>query len=539
MPLTTTLPDQRAATAPGLSGRLKPPLAAEPLFFLAIAVALGHFLVNRFGPYGFQRDELLYLAMGQHLHLWSMDFPPMIALLAEGTRHLLGDSLPAIRSIPLVAHALLVVLAGLLAREFGGGKFAQVLAAFSVALTPLFMRAGNLFQPVILDQLWWTLALFALARIGRSAAQNGSLGDPIAWIGLGVFGGLGLLTKFSIGFLAVGILVALVLSPQRRALLTRWPLEAALLGLIIGSPSIVGQLQLGFPVLPQMRDLQTDQLSHVNYIGFLLGQLQMFGPAMLLAVVGVARLLSSRAYRLVGWTCLATFVLLMVLHGKPYYIGPIYPTLFAAGAAALDLGSATLANRAVGRIAANVVRGLVMASVLLFGAVTLPLGVPFLGPSTLEAYMLRIGVQEHTNTGAPIRIPQDYADMIGWPQEAAAVANVYRSLPPDKKAQAVVMAGNYGQAGAIDLYGPRLGLPRAISPTGSYWFWGPGQKPGNVVVFLGGDSASLAQFFGSVRPVTRMVNPWGVPEEQHAPIFIAEQPKKTLQQLWPSLAGRN
>src|SRR5512143_2594060 len=159
MKLTTTHDRSSAGVSPVLSGGPKPPLAAEPLFFLAVAVLLGHFLVNWFGPYGFHRDELLYLGMGKHLSLWRMDFPPMIALLAEGTRHLLGDSVAAIRAVPMVVHALLVVLAGLLAREFGGGKYAQVLAALAVALT-MFMRAGNLFQPVILDQLWWTLALF-------------------------------------------------------------------------------------------------------------------------------------------------------------------------------------------------------------------------------------------------------------------------------------------------------------------------------------------------------------------------------------------
>ena len=540
MPLTTT-PDRSATAPPVLAAGPKPPLAAEPLFFLAIAVALGHLLVNWLSPYGFQRDELLYLAMGQHLRLWSMDFPPMIALLAEGTRHLLGDSIVAIRAVPMVVHALLVVLAGLLAREFGGGKYAQVLAALAVALT-MFMRAGNLFQPVILDQLWWTLALFALARIGRSGVHNVSAGDPVAWMALGIVGGLGLLTKFSIGFIAAGMFVGLLLSPVRRALLTRWPYEAALLALLIGSPSVVGQIQLGFPVVPQLSDLQTDQLSHVDYLSFVMGQVMMFGPALLLAILGVLRLLlapAARGYRVVAWTCLATFLILMVLHGKPYYIAPIYPTLFAAGAAALDIWMDVISGRTIGRITGNVIRGLVLASVLAFGVVAIPLGVPILRPSVLAAYMEQIGVQEHTNTGVPIPIPQDFADMIGWPQEAAAVASAYRSLPPEKKAQAVIMAGNYGQAGAIDLYGPKLGLPRAISPTGSYWFWGPGKKPGNVIVFLGADSTTLSKYFGSVRPVARMVNPWGVPEEQHAPIFVLEQPAKTLQQMWPAFEGRN
>jgi len=143
------------------------------LLGIALAVVVAHVLVNIFGPYGFHRDEFLYLAMGQHLRIWAMDFPPMMALAAEASRHLLGDSLVAIRIVPAIAHALLIVLAGLAAREFGGRRFAQALAALSVALAPVFMRPGNLFHPVILDQLWWTLALLALARIGRTAEEDG------------------------------------------------------------------------------------------------------------------------------------------------------------------------------------------------------------------------------------------------------------------------------------------------------------------------------------------------------------------------------
>jgi len=541
MSATTTLPDATAAPAPA---RARPPLEIGLLLGIALAVVVAHVLVNIFGPYGFHRDEFLYLAMGQHLRIWAMDFPPMMALAAEASRHLLGDSLVAIRIVPAIAHALLIVLAGLAAREFGGRRFAQALAALSVALAPVFMRPGNLFHPVILDQLWWTLALLALARIGRTAEEDGGAGDPVAWIGLGVFGGLGLLTKFSIGFIGVSMVVGLLLSPQRRVLLTRWPWEAAVLALLIGSPSIVGQVQLGFPVAGQMRDLQASQLQHVSYLEFLVEQLMFLGPIMLLPVLAVGRLLTvpaARGHRAVAWSCLAAFGLLLVLHGKAYYIAPIYPVLIGAGAAALELGTGVLAGHVVGRVTGNVVRGLVMALVLIFGAGSLPMGLPILSPTPMARYAAATGVTPatRTNWGGHLPLPQDYADMIGWPEEVAAVARVYRSLPPDQRAQAIVAGDSYGHAGAIDYYGPKLGLPPAISAAGSYWFFGPGTKPGNVGVVLGDDSASLARLFRVVRPVLRVDNPWGVPEEQHVPIFVVEQPFHPLQQVWPSLAGQN
>jgi 4-amino-4-deoxy-L-arabinose transferase-like glycosyltransferase len=538
---TTTLPLEQATPR---AAQPRPSLETGLLVGAALAVLVGHALVNFFGPYGLQRDEFLYLAMGRHLHLWGMDFPPLIALAASAGHRLLGDSIPAIRLVPALAHALLVLLAGVAAREFGGRRFAQGLAALCVALCTLFLRAGSLFQPTILDQLWWTLALLALARIGRTAEEDGGAGDPVAWVGLGLFGGLGLLTKFSIGFLGVAMLVGLVLSPTRRALLTRWPWEAALLALLIGSPSIGGQIQLGFPVVQQMRDLTAIQLQHVGYLDFVMGQLMMLGPILLLPILGILRLLTvpaARGHRVVAWACLAAFALLLVLHGKAYYIGPIYPALIGAGAAALELGTGVLAGHVVGRVTGNVVRGLVVAIILIYGILALPFGTPVLGPGNMAAYVTRaqMAAAARTNTGVQLRLPQDYADMIGWPEEAAAVSRAFKSLTPEQRAQAVVFASNWGEAGALDYYGPRVGLPPVICNSGSYWFWGPGAKPGNVMVLIGTDSADAARDFRSVRVSGRMRNPWGVPEEQHAPILIAEGPLKTLQQVWPSWAGRN
>ncbi|HEX6558933.1 MAG TPA: glycosyltransferase family 39 protein, partial [Longimicrobiales bacterium] len=481
---------------------------------------------------------------GRHLRLWAMDFPPLIALLARTGDTLLGDSIVAVRLVPAITHLLLIVCAGIAARQFGGGRFAQALAALAVAAAPLFQRAGNLYQPVILDQLWWTLALLALAKIGQSWENDGGAGDPVAWIALGVAAGLGLLTKFSIGFLAVGMFVALIISRHRRVLLTRWPWEALLLGLIIGSPSIVGQINLGFPVAAQMQTLQSTQLEHVGYLDFLAGQLLMLGPIILLVILGVLRLLvfpGARAFRVVAWSCLATFLLLMVLHGKPYYIGPIYPVLIGAGAAALELWTGAMAGRTAGRVTGNVVRGVVVALVLIFGVLTLPMGLPILAPPTMARYSTALGITEAvtTNDGKQLRIPQDYADMLGWPEQARAVASVFRTLPPEKQKQAVLMGANYGETGALELYGRRLRLPRAVSPAGSYWFFGPGTRPGAVLLTVGIDSADLAGYYRVVRPVARVRNPWGVPEERDVPVVIAEQPLRTLQQQWPSLKGRN
>ncbi len=506
----------------------RPPLAVGLIASLAVVKLGAHLLTVLLTPYEIHRDEFLYLAMGQYLRFWSMDFPPAIAVLANVARTLFGDTLFAIRFFPALAGTALVVLAALIARELGGGRSAQGLAAIAVLLSPLFLRAASLFQPVVLDQLWWTLGLFALVKLARS-------GEPRWWILLGVAAGLGLLTKFSVLFFGLGLLAGLVLSPQRRVLATPWPYAAALFALLLGSPSLVGQIRLGFPIMGQMRDLQGGQLVHVTAADFLAGQVLLLGPAVLLAVAGLGYLLRSssmRPYRVVGWSCAVAFLILLLLRGKPYYIGPIYPALFAAGAVALQAAPARFGRR------------LYPAALLLlvgFGALTLPFGLPVVPPEPMARYAAALGITSAvtTNHGAVLPLPQDYADMLGWEEQVAAVAGVYHALPPERRAQAVVLANNYGEAGALDFYGPRYGLPRAVSAAGSYWFFGPGEKPGEVAVGLGLSPDDLAPFFRSVRVVARVDHPWVVPEQRHNPITVVQSPYRSVQAVWPSLAGRN
>jgi 4-amino-4-deoxy-L-arabinose transferase-like glycosyltransferase len=500
--------------------RLKP-LAGWTVAALAAAKLGLHLWVNATTPYGFHRDEFLYLAMGRHLRLWRMDFPPGIALLAESTRALLGDSLSAIRTGPALAGALLVVAAALFARELGGGRRAQALAALAVLASPLFLRSSNLFQPVVFDQLAWSAALFALARLCWRP-------DPRWWLALGVALGLGLLIKFSIAFVGLGIVAGILLSPLRRSLVGPWPWLALGIALLLGSPSLVGQWALGFPVLGQMRDLQSAQLERVTPEAFLMGQL-FWGPGILLAAGGAVALLVARRYdrvRAVGWSCVATFAILLLLKGKPYYVGPVYPVLFAAGAVPLERSG---------------VRWLIAGLILLFGAAILPLGVPIIAPERMAAYVAAIGATPalRTNTGELERLPQDYADMLGWEEQVRAVAGAYHALPEAERREAVILAGNYGEAGAIDLFGPKLGLPPAVSPTGSYWFFGPGDLPGRTVVLIGPTREDLAPFFDSLEVAGHAGDPWAVAEERDLTIFVARRPRQTLQEVWPALAGRN
>ena len=506
----------------------RPPFAAGLVLLQAALKLVLHLTVNLHTPYGFHRDELLYLGMGRHLRIWGMDFPPAIGIIAEVSRTLLGDSLAAIRFLPAVFGCGVLVLAALIARELGGGRVAQGLAAFCVLTSPLFLRSANLLQPVVMDQLIWTAALYVLVRLCRGYGPGG-------WLLLGLMLGLGLLTKFSVVFIGAAIVAGVLLSPLRAALRTPWPWIGLACALAVGAPSLVGQIRLGFPVLAQMADLRESQLERITAADFLLGQL-LWGPAVLLAIVGLSGLLAAptlRRFRVVGWTCAAAFVILLVLQGKAYYAGPLYPTLFAAGG--------PLFERAARGFARELLQAGTVAILFGFAVATLPLGVPILPPAAMAGYAQALGVEAavRTNTGEVGSLPQDYADMLGWEEQVAAVARVYHTLPAEQRERVVLVAGNYGEAGALEFYGPRYGLPGVVSPAGSYWYFGPGERPGEVVITIGIPRETLGRFFDTVVTAATAGHPWAVAEERSLGINVGTGPRATLQQVWPSLAGQN
>lgn len=266
------------------------------LIALLTGVTLGiHVVTNLITPYEFHRDELLYFAMGTHLRVFHMDFPPLIALLSEAVRAVAGTSLFAFRMVPAVAGSVVFLLALLTVRELGGGRLALLLTALAIIFNPLFLRTANLFQPVVLDQLWWLLGFYALARLENTD-------DPKWWLLLGAAGGLGLLSKFSILFFGVAVLAGLLLTRRRRAFLGPWPWVAVGIALLVGSPSVVGQIANEFPVISQVEGLRQMQLARMGFGEYVMGQI-LWGPGFLLAALGLIALLAHRSvsrYRLLA-----------------------------------------------------------------------------------------------------------------------------------------------------------------------------------------------------------------------------------------------
>ena len=487
-----------------------------------------HFLSNH--NYGVHRDEFLYRAMGDHLAWGYLEVPPLIALLARISSWL-GDSLFALRLFPALAGALLVLLSGLLTRELGGRRFAQVLAMLAVIIAPVFLRAHTLFQPVAFDQLAWLAGVYLLVLLLREPERRKW------WLYLGAVLGVGLLNKYAMLFFGFGLTVGLLIGAERKWLRTSGPWLAALLALAIFLPNLLWQIKHGWPVFEHIAKLNLQQLDRQPRSTILLELLLIHHPFnALIWLSGIGFFFFSKAgrpYRLLGWIYLVILLVMLLLRGKAYYLSPAYPMLFAGGAVLLE--------RFIQGRGWYWLKPALITIMLLQGILIAPYGLPILPQKSLESYVqfmaqyAGLDAPLRTNRGELGKLPQDYADMFGWPEQVETIAGVYNSLSEAEREKCVLLAGNYGEAGAIDYYGPRLGLPRAVSIHSSYYLWGPGEKPGEIAIAIGLPLEALTEYYRSVRRQALITNGYAVAEENNVPVYLCRGQKKTLQEAWGEL----
>jgi 4-amino-4-deoxy-L-arabinose transferase-like glycosyltransferase len=461
--------------------------------------------------------------MADHLDPLRMQFPPLIAVLGRVAQALPGPALWGVRAVSALAVCSILLLTVEAARRMGAGREGQILAAAAFLVSPLFMRAGAMFQPVIYEQLWWTLATLAfVALLGG--------GDRRWWLVLGLAAGLGGLTKFSAAFFGVAVAVGALLSPLRLDLKTRWPWLAVLVGALVALPSVLGQMAWDWPFFVQARILRESQLDRVTPTAFLTGQLLESFAAAPLLLVGLVGFFASRAlrpFRSLGIVAITAAALLIAASGKSYYMGPMHPALYAGGAV---VAGAWLASRRGWWRGTLVTGGLA-------GLVVLPMGIPLLPPEAMARYAARLGIAEAvtTNRGEVLALPQDYADMLGWRGQVEAVARVYHALPQDERAGTVIVGGNYGRAGALAVYHQEYGLPYPVSRHGDFYAWGPGLTDPSAVIILGGSVPELQALFEDVAEAARVVNPLGVSEEQDVRIHVCRRPREPFLELWERL----
>ena len=475
--------------------------------------------------YGVFRDELYYMACGRRPGWGYVDHPPLVGWVAWLVAQVTGESHLALRVVAALAMATTVWLAGRIARALGGGPFAALLAGIATGLAPVALSLGSYYSMNAFDLLFWALIALILVRVLSGGSDR-------LWLAFGAVAGLGLLNKISILYLGFGLVVGLVLARRWDVFRSRLFWSGGLLAFAIFLPHLVWQNANGWPTLEFMANARRDKMVPLSAPGFVKEALLQTAPMAWLWVAGVGWLLLARAssrVRALGFVFLVVLGVLAFGGGKPYYLAAAYSLAFAAGAVALEDWTTGWA-RALRSILAVLVVGV--------GLAVSPLGRPVLPVETFVRYAAALGQKPGTEERQALgRLPQFYADMLGWRAMAAAVAGVVRTLPAEDRAKVCVFGQNYGEAAAIEYFARDLDLPPAISAHNSYWLWGPGRCTGDVLVVIGDRRGRLDELFADVRlgGVSRCAD--CMPYEDGRSIWVARGPKQPIATLWPSLKG--
>lgn len=471
------------------------------------------------GGYGYFRDELYFIVCGERLDWGFVDQPPLIPAVAAAMHHLFPGSLVMLRQLPALAHAATIVLAADTARLLGGGLWARTAAALCVLSGGVFLGIGTTLSTSALEPLIGLFCAYALVRIIRG-------GDERWWLALGAAAGIALQAKYLIVFWLAGLGIGLIATPARRSLLRPYLYAGVALAALIALPNILWQAAHGWPFFELGRVAVERKNVVVPPLDFAWQTVQQFNeaaaPVWLAGLVAFAFWKRFTDLRLFAIGFAAFLAAMMVLHGKTYYLANALPVLFAGGAVALE---AWLRPR---------LRLALTAAVAVIGLIGAPLALPVLPVAQLAAYQQALGVaphreQEHGRIGA---LGQNYADTFGWPELAARVAEIYRSLPPEEQRQAVFLGNNYGEAAAIDVLGRPLGLPPAVSGHNNYYLWGPRGHDGSAVIRMGGNLEGLLKAYASCAEAGTTDNPWAMPSETGLTLWVCRGRQPPMDKDW-------
>ncbi|MET3806163.1 4-amino-4-deoxy-L-arabinose transferase-like glycosyltransferase [Nakamurella sp. UYEF19] len=469
--------------------------------------------------YGYHRDELYFLASGQHPAWGYPDQPPLTPLLARAISWIAPDSLTVLRLPSAIIAGIVVVLTGLIARTIGAGRAGQLLAACCMGAAGGTLAITHTLGTSALDLLCWTVLGYLVVRILAGA-------DSRWWLVVGVVLGVALENKWLVGFFAVAVLAGLAIAGPRESLRSRWLWVGALIAVLLWLPNLLWQAQHGWPQLALSRSI-ADGGSTSSEPWYLFVPLELVFMSPLLVPVwaaGLGRLFGAglglprrREFSAFGWAYVLLAVVFVVTGGKPYYLVGFYPVLFAAGA------EPTVAWLQRGRTAAR--RVAITAAVVLSLLVDAVISLPLLPVDTLS--------------DSPVMaLNADAGETVGWPQFVDTVAAAYRAAP----AGSVLLMGNYGEAGAVDHFGPADHLPHAYSGHNAYGLWGPpgdrdatGGAAGSAVA-VGIDPDRLRQWFATVQPVATIDNGVGLDnEEQDEVVWLCTGQLLPWSRLWPQV----
>ena len=496
-------------TSPPADADEKPRAHLALIFAIAALIAALHLATNN--RYGFHRDELQFLSDARHLDWGFVSYPPLTSFLEHIGLNWFGLSLVGLRLFSVIAQAAVIVVSGLMASELGGGRLAQFTVALAVALSPLPLFEGTEFQYSSFDFLWWVLAAYFVIRLLRS-------NDPRWWLAIGVPVGLGLLTKYSIVFYIAGILGGMVLTRTRRYLTSPWFWAGIAVALLIFLPNFVWLVRHDFISYHFLQHIHTRDVDQGRGEGFLKGQfllnVNLFATPLWLA--GLWFYLRDSRFRMLGWMYLIPFALFLVAKGRFYYLSPAYPHLLAMGAVAGERWVSTMRRPARVAIQAVFFTGLTAVGALMCAVL-----IPIASSGPLRDFALK-------NNG-------DLREEFGWDQLVKTVAAIRDSLPPDQQASVGVIVANYGEQGAIEMFGPAYHLPLPISMTNSAWLRGYPVPPPSTLIVLGFREEQANRAFSNCRLAGHNANSLGVKNEEseyHGNIYVCGPPRKSWPDFW-------
>jgi 4-amino-4-deoxy-L-arabinose transferase-like glycosyltransferase len=486
------------------------------LVLLAVALLLFHQFTNH--QYGFHRDELGLLDDARYLDWGYVSYPPLTPLIARVAMEWFGTSLVTIRFFSALAQAVAMVLTGLMARELGGGRWAQVVAAIAMAAAPISMLMGAMFQYVSFDYLWWVLTAYFLIRLLKSD-------NPRWWLAIGATLGVGMMTKYTIAFLVAGVAGGVLLTPARRYLRSPWLWAGAGLSLLIILPNLLWQIQHDFISLDFLNSIHARDVRIGRTSGYLPEQLYVTTstltiPLWVTGLIYYFFLPEGKRYRPLGWVFVISFLLFLVMQGRSYYIAAAYPMLLAAGAVVWErwLAARPVGQARWGRGVIGIALGLSLVSSVLLMTPVAP---------------VNSALWDVTST-----VHDNFREQIGWSELVETVAQIYNELPEEERVETRILTGNYGEAGAINLYGPDYELPEAISGVNTLWLRGYGDPAPTQVIVLGYLQEEAEEFFATCTHIGRVTNRYSVENEEttnHPDIWLCREPRLPWPELWPQL----
>ncbi|MGH3254672.1 MAG: glycosyltransferase family 39 protein [Streptosporangiaceae bacterium] len=508
-PASARTPRSASFEPPDPAVPARPPWAGIALI-AAVAFAVEMAVGAR---YGYDRDELYFLAAGRHLAFGYVDQPPLTPLLARISAAVTGNTLVGFRVLPALAMAALVVATAAMSRLLGAGRTGQLLAALAAATCAEYLGAMHELTTTTPDFVFWAITLLLVMRLLGSR-------NPRWWVAIGACVGIASEAKWNIGFLVAALAAGFLATDARHLLRSRYLLIGGAIAAALAAPDLIWQAAHGWPSADVFRALQT-AAGH-NRAVYWPGQILFTGPVLtpvwVTGAVWSLRSAAARRFRPVAIACVIAIVLQFILGGKPYYPGAAYTFLLAAGCVPLERRLA--ARRPLAR---RVSPATAVGAAMLVGAVVAaPIALPVLPARTLHTVPLQ-------------KINYDLGETIAWPKLVALVAREYDSLPGPLRQRTTILTGNYGEAGAIDRYGPGLALPAVYSGANNFWLWGPPPGADTAAIAVNVDPALLRREFTRVRLVATFWNGLGVSDdEQGAQVFIATGLRSSWSAAWPA-----